>query len=481
MSQSMKRLQVLVLAMGVASTPLALAQSVATPSSAGPTASLPDFTSLVERNSAAVVNITARKNGGAINIDPDGQPGGGGDEEVPEIFRRFFGDPNAPDRERVSGGSGFIISADGYVLTNHHVVAEADEVVVRLKDRRELKAKVIGSDPQSDVALLKLDATNLPAVTLGDSSKLRPGQWVVAIGSPFSFDYSVTAGIVSATGRSFSNEQRYVPFIQTDVAINRGNSGGPLFNLAGEVVGINSQIFSNTGGFMGVSFSIPIDVANSVVRQLREKGKVSRGSLGVLIQRVTAEEAEALGLPRIGGALVNEVQSGSAAEKAGLKVGDVILAYNGTEIDDSAQLPPLVGSTAPGQRSTLTVWRDGKTLSVPVTVAELVAEGGAAANDDAPGAAGTSGLGLTVRDLTQDERSQLELSADEGVLIERVTGAEARRAGLQSGDIVLRVGRTTVKTAAEFEAAAKAVRAGQAVMLLVRRGETTLFVPIRAQ
>ncbi|HVF35513.1 MAG TPA: DegQ family serine endoprotease [Candidatus Saccharimonadia bacterium] len=458
---------------------LLIALTVAVPAFAQQQAALPDFTGLVERSAGAVVNITARKSGGGD--DDIAQLEG---EEVPEIFRRFFGDPRfgggmpQQPRERVSGGSGFIISGDGYVLTNHHVVDGADEVVVRLKDRRELRAKVVGSDPQSDIALLKVEGSSLPTVPLGDSSELRPGQWVVAIGSPFTFEYSVTAGIVSAVGRSFSNEQRYVPFIQTDVAINRGNSGGPLFNLDGEVVGINSQIFSNTGGFMGVSFAIPIEVANSVVRQLKDKGRVSRGSLGVVIQRVGAAEAEAMGLARISGALVSDVATGSAAERAGVKVGDVLLSYNGIAIDDSAQLPPLVGSTAPGTRATLELWRDGKTVSLPITVGELEETSAVAATGRAE-AASNAGLGLAVRDLTQGEREQLELEA-EGVLIERINGTEPRRAGLQAGDVVLRVGRTSVKTAAEFEALAKQVKPGASTMLLVRRGDATLFVALRA-
>ena len=436
-------------------------------------AQLPDFTALVEQNAATVVNITARKSGGlpAQHPEIDG-------EEVPEIFRRFFG-PQGPrqGREQVSGGSGFIISADGYLLTNHHVVDGADEITVRLKNRRELRAKVIGSDPQSDIALLKVEATGLDAATLGRSSSLKPGQWVVAIGSPFALENSVTAGIVSAVGRAFSNEQRYVPFIQTDVAINQGNSGGPLFNLDGEVVGINSQIFSNTGGYMGLSFAIPIEVVNSVVQQLKTKGKVSRGSLGVVVQRVDADSAEALKVPRIGGALVNEVQAGSAAEKAGVKVQDVILAYNGVEIGDSSELPPLVGSTVPGTKAILTVFRDGKALNLPITVGELPGEPALASAR--PGGAGTdSALGLSVRTLTAEERAQLELG-NEGVLVERVTGAEARRAGLEAGDIVLRVGRTPVSSSAEFESAAGAAPAGASVMLLVRRGDATLFVAVR--
>ena len=267
---------------------------------------LPDFTQLVERNAPAVVNITARKEA-ASGEDPSQLS----EEEVPEIFRRFFGDPRQlqrPDRgERVSGGSGFIISADGYLLTNHHVVDGADEVTVRLKDRREFKATVIGSDQQSDVALLKIEASGLTAATLGDSSKLKPGQWVVAIGSPYNLDFSVTAGIVSAVGRNLGDDQRYVPFIQNDAAINRGNSGGPLFNLDGQVVGINSQIFSNTGGSIGLSFAIPIDYANQVVAQLRAKGRVSRGYLGVALEEVDSVKAKALGLSRVTGALVNQV------------------------------------------------------------------------------------------------------------------------------------------------------------------------------
>jgi len=440
-------------------------------------AELPDFTALVEQNASTVVNITARKNGDTEL--PADHPDVYGEEEVPEIFRRFFG-PQGPQqggREQVSGGSGFVISSDGYVLTNHHVVDGANEITVRFKDRRELAAKVIGSDPQSDIALLKVQASGLDAANLGRSSALKPGQWVVAIGSPFALENSVTAGIVSAVGRAFSNEQRYVPFIQTDVAINRGNSGGPLFNLDGEVVGINSQIFSNTGGYMGLSFAIPIEVANSVVEQLKTKGKVSRGSLGVIVQRIDADSANALGLPRIGGALVNEVQAGSAAEKAGVKVQDVILAYNGVEVGDSSELPPLVGSTAPGTKAILTVFRDGKAINVPVSVGELPGET-AVASAPAGAPAVDSALGLAVRSLTEEERGQLELG-DEGVLIERVTGAEARRAGLQAGDIVLRVGRKPVRTAAEFEAGARAAPAGGSVMLLVRRGETTLFVAVR--
>ncbi len=450
-------------------------------------ADLPDFTGIVEKNTPAVVSITATKSGTAAR---SGDPSQLDPEEAPDIFRYFFGDPNAPGTpgmprgrmpDAVSGGSGFIISTDGYVLTNHHVVDGADDVRVRLKDRRELKAKVVGSDAQSDIALLKLDATGLPAVTIGDSNALKPGQWVVAIGSPFNFDYTVTAGIVSAKGRSFSAEQRYVPFIQTDVAINRGNSGGPLFNLQGEVVGINSQIFSNTGGFMGVSFAIPIEVAKGVVEQIKSKGKVTRGSLGVVIQEITRDSAESLGLSTLGGALVAQVSPDSAAERAGVKEGDVITAFNGTALDRSSDLPPLVGSTPPGTRATLSVFRDGKSLSLPVVVGELKDNAPGApvgANDDKPASANS--LGLDVRDLTADERKELELD-DDGVLVDAVRGEAAQRAGLRRGDVILMVGRTRVATAAQFKTAAAALKPGQPVMLLVRRGDQQTFLPIRPE
>jgi serine protease Do len=300
---------------------------------------------------------------------------------------------------------------------------------------------------------------------------------VVAIGSPFGFEHSVTHGVVSAKGRSFSDDQRYVPYIQTDVPINRGNSGGPLFNMAGEVVGINSQIFSNTGGYMGLSFSIPIEVATKVAEQIRTKGHVTRGSLGVLIQEVTREMSDALGLPRIGGALVGQVNPGSPAEKAGLKLQDVILAYNGTAIDHSGELPPLVGTTAPGTRATLTVWRDGKSIELPIVVGELKEDKRQAST--APAAAGVSGngLGIVVGELSEQDREQLELEK-EGVVVEKVTGAEARRAGIQEGDVILMVGRKQVASVKDFETAARAAPAGKAVMLLVRRGDASTFLAI---
>ncbi|HYM85592.1 MAG TPA: Do family serine endopeptidase, partial [Pseudoxanthomonas sp.] len=376
---------------------------------------LPDFTQLVEQVGPGVVNIEAKVGSRPVargqQPSDEQMPEGG---EMPEFFRRFFGPdfqmpgpqgPSGPQQRRgTSMGSGFIISPDGYVLTNHHVVEGADEVTVKLSDRRELVAKVIGSDQQYDVALLKIEATNLPSIRLGDSNSLKPGQWVVAIGSPFGLDHSVTAGIVSATGRSNPYaEQRYVPFIQTDVAINQGNSGGPLLNTRGEVVGINSQIFSASGGYMGISFAIPIDLAMSAVEQLKKTGKVSRGQLGVQVGAVTTDSAKGFGLPDTRGALVNDVLAGSAAEKAGLEAGDVIRAVNGVEVATSSDLPPRIGAMAPGTKVTLGILRDGKPRDVAVTLSTLEEDAGtvasAGAQDDgsptAPARAESALLGIS--------------------------------------------------------------------------------------
>jgi serine protease Do len=455
---------------------LAIGFSAATAASVA-AAELPDFTRLVERNGPAVVNIQATVSPAAARTQaPDAD-----DQDVPDIFRRFFGPngPRAPQQggERRSAGSGFIISADGYVLTNNHVVGDADQVTVRLPDRRELDAKVIGTDEQTDIALLKIEATGLPVVSIGDSTQLKPGQWVVAMGSPFGMDHSVTHGIVSALGRGYDRSQQYVPFIQTDVPINPGNSGGPLFNLDGEVVGINSQIFSNTGGYMGVSFAIPMGVAMNTVGQLKEKGRVSRGMIGVQIQNVDRETAKALGLPRSGGALVNNLSPDSAAQKAGVKVGDVILAFNGRELVSSSDLPPLVGMTPPGTKAELSVFRDGKTLTLPVTVAELPQDAGRATAASTPRAAASNPLGIAVEDLTAEQRQQLGLK-DEGVVVTRITGDAARRAAMQAGDIILMVGRTAVRSSASFQAAVKDLKPGDSIMLLVRRNDVTSFIAI---
>ena len=444
-----------------------------------PAAELPDFTGLVEKYGPAVVNVQATG-----NADSQGDDQGADPQDVPEIFRRFFGPGMVPHPrgggERVSMGSGFIISADGYVLTNNHVVDGADTVTVRLSDRRELDAKVVGSDAQYDIALLKIAASGLPAVAVGDSRAVKAGQWVVAIGSPFGFDHSVTAGIVSAVGRQFGGiDQQYVPFIQTDVPINRGNSGGPLFNLDGQVVGINSQIFSNTGGFMGVSFAIPIDIAMNAVDQIKATGRVTRGMIGVQIQNVDREQAKALGLPHSGGALVNKVTPGSAADKAGVQLGDVILSYAGRDIVTSSDLPPLVGSSKPGTKADLGIWRDGKTVTVPVTVGEQPLDKDAAVasarGGSSPSAAGNP-LGIAVEDISAEQRKQLGIEGSDGVVVTRVAGAASRRTAVAPGDVILMVGRKPVKTPADFNAAVKDAKPGDAVMLLVRRGDQTQFL-----
>ncbi|WP_199171511.1 MULTISPECIES: DegQ family serine endoprotease [Luteimonas] len=451
---------------------------------------LPDFTRLVERVGPAVVSIEstigARPSARGQQM-PD-------DEQIPEIFRRFFGpgfqfpgQPGAPDGgggpRGTSMGTGFLISSDGYLLTNHHVVEGADEVTVRLSDRREFAATVVGSDPESDVAVLKIDATGLPMLRMGDASGVQPGQWAVAIGSPFGLDQSVTAGIVSAVQRSnpYAN-QRYVPFIQTDVAINRGNSGGPLLNVAGEVIGINSQIFSNSGGYMGVSFAIPIDVASNVAEQIKQTGSVQRGQVGVIVEQVTRETADGFGLPDTRGALVNSVQPGSPAEKAGIEPGDVIRAVDGTAINTSSDLPPLVGNKAPGTRVTLSVFREGRARDIPVTLSQLEDPMASAASPrpsdrtapTAPQAANV--LGITGRDLQPAQRRQYGLSDDEGVLIASVGRGAAANAGIASGDVILRVGRTPVDSAAALDRALRDVAPGDTVMLLVRgRGGATQY------
>ena len=436
---------------------------------------LPDFTQLVAKNAAAVVNVKATHTG-----DMSAPDNANDDQNVPEIFRHFFG-PMGPgmhppiEGTRVSLGSGFIISSDGYILTNNHVVEGADQVTVRLSDRRELDAKIVGTDAPSDIALLKVNATGLPTVTIGDSSKLKPGQWVVAIGSPFDFDHSVTHGIISYVGRGFgAADQQYVPFIQTDVPINRGNSGGPLFNMDGQVVGVNSQIYSNTGSSVGISFAIPINIAMNTVEQLKQHGHVSRGMIGVQIQNVNGTMAQTLGLPGSDGALVNAVTPGSGADKAGVQVRDVILAYDGHPIEQSSDLPPLVGSTKPGSKAELKIFRDGKTLTLPVTVGELPQGKGALASVERNKAANP--LGIVVEDLTAAQRKQLGLR-DQGVVITNVTGA-ARNSQLQPGDVVLMAGRHSIKSAVQFNDAIKDVKPGDSVMLLVRRDDVTQFVAV---
>jgi len=458
---------------------------------------LPDFTRLVDQVGSAVVSVEAEVGGMPRGATAQrAQPQMPDDEQIPEFFRRFFGPDGMPmpqgpgnpgARPRgVSQGTGFIISADGYLLTNHHVVDGATTVRIRLADRREFTAKVVGSDEQSDVALLKIEASGLPTLRIGDSRTLKSGQWVVAIGSPFGLDHSVTAGIVSAVGRAnpYAN-QRYVPFIQTDVAINRGNSGGPLMDTRGQVVGINSQIFSNSGGYMGVSFAIPIDVAMSAVQQLKASGKVTRGQLGVQIQPLSRDAAQALGLEDARGALVARVEPGSPAARAGIVRQDVIRSINGQPIHDSSDLPPIVGAMAPGTRVTVEVVRDGKPRTVSATLNALDERLASAADDGAedgaprPGAAAQANpLGIVGEDLDAQQRGRLGLQAGEGVLIARVDGMAAREAGLRPGDVVLAVGRNDVGSAGALNAQLRSARAGQAVMLLVRRGGGTQYITV---
>ena len=457
---------------------------------------LPDFTRLVEQVGSAVVSIQAEVGGksSAATAQRGQQPQMPGDEQIPEFFRRFFGPegmpmPGMPDgggRPRgVSQGTGFIISADGYVLTNHHVVEGADTVRIKLSDRREFTAKVIGSDEQSDVALLKIAATGLPTLRIGDSKALKSGQWVVAIGSPFGLDHSVTAGIVSAVGRAnpYAN-QRYVPFIQTDVAINRGNSGGPLLDTRGQVVGINSQIFSNSGGYMGVSFAIPIDVAMNAVQQLKATGKVTRGQLGIEMQPMGRDEARALNLPDDRGAMVKRVVPGGPAEKAGIIALDVIRSVDGQPINDSSDLPPIIGGMAPGAKVRIELIRDGKPRTVTATLNAL--DERAAANDPdagelaprAPAAAPANALGIIGENLDAQQRSRLGLQPGEGVRVARVDGIAAREAGLRAGDVILAVSRNDVGSVAALAAQLRAAGAGKPVMLLVRRGGGTQYLTV---
>ena len=434
---------------------------------------LPDFATLVERFGPAVVNVAV-----VGRTEPaaaaQGLPGLPPDDPLNEFFRRF-GQPqqrgNQPPQR--GEGSGFIVTPDGYIMTNAHVVEGAAQVTVKLTDRREYSAKVIGVDKRADVAVIKIDVKGLPTVRIGDPSKLRPGEWVVAIGSPFGFDNSVTAGIVSAKARSLPGEEgNYVPFIQTDVAVNPGNSGGPLFNLDGEVVGINSQIFSRTGGYMGLSFAIPIDIAVGIKDQLVTGGKVRRGRIGIGIQEVNAQFADSFGLDRPRGALVGNVETGGPADKGGVKAGDIILGVNGRSIERSSELPVIIAAVKPGTDATLEVWRDRKSQRLTVKVGELpdqterVAASGESGNDGAQ-------LGLVLRPLAPEEKQEAKT---DGLLVERASGPAAA-AGVQPGDIILGVNGVRVKSVKELQDAAK--RAGKTVALLVQRDGAQIFVPLR--
>ncbi|MBK7663328.1 MAG: DegQ family serine endoprotease [Sterolibacteriaceae bacterium] len=431
-------------------------------------AALPDFSAIVERNGPAVVNIsvtgTAKTGFGQQSPFPQVDP----NDPFSEFFRRFqmpIPQGNAPVRGM---GSGFIVSPDGLVLTNAHVIDGADEVTVKLTDKREFKAKVLGVDKLTDVAVLRIDAKNLPVVRLGDAARVRVGEWVLAIGSPFGFENSVTAGIVSAKSRSLPDDG-YVPFIQTDVAVNPGNSGGPLINLNGEVVGINSQIYSRSGGYQGVSFAIPIDVAMRVEEQLVQHGKVSHGRLGVTIQEISQPLAESFGLKSTVGGLVSAVENDSPAAKAGVEPGDIILKFNDTPINRSAELPPLVANLQPGTAATLQIWRKGQTKDIKVSVGELASAKYASNTGEADGGR----LGLALRPLTSDERRQAEVSG--GLLVEDARGAAAR-AGIQPGDIVLALNGQAVKDVEQFRTLV--AKAGKHAALLIERGNAKIFVPV---
>jgi serine protease Do len=453
---------------------------------------LPDFSDLVDQVGPAVVGIRTLERASAGTGLP-----GNMDEDMQEFFRRFFGqpmpnipnqprrpNPNRPqppeeEREQPRGlGSGFIVSADGYVMTNAHVVESADEVIVTLTDKRELKAKTIGIDKRTDVALVKIEATGLPYVKIGDVSKLRVGEWVLAIGSPFGLESSVTAGIVSAKQRDTGD---YLPLIQTDVAINPGNSGGPLINMRGEVIGINSQIYSRSGGYMGISFAIPIDEAIRVSDQLRATGRVTRGRIGVSIDQVSREVAESIGLGRPMGALIRSVESGSPADKAGLEAGDIITKFNNTVIERATDLPRMVGNTKPGTRATMSVFRKGATRELPVTVAEFDAEKpvkpASAPKEEKPKSSpAAQSVGLQVSDLTDAQKKDLKIKG--GVKVDAVAEGAAR-AGIREGDVIVQIGNIDVNSVREFDAALAKIDKAKPIPVLLRRGELASYLVIK--
>jgi serine protease Do len=440
-------------------------------------AQLPDFTDLVERQGPAVVNISTSQSVRSPLVPqiPNLQE----DDPFYEFFRRFMPEQGPREFQSQSLGSGFIISTDGYILTNAHVVQAADEITVKLNDKREFKAKVIGYDRRTDIALIKIDGGALPAVKFGNPNELKVGEWVVAIGSPFGFENTVTAGIVSAKGRSLPQEN-YVPFIQTDVAVNPGNSGGPLFNLKGEVVGINSQIYSRTGGFMGLSFAIPIDVANEIAQQLRTTGRVSRGRIGVVIQPLSKELAESFGLPNARGALVNSVEKGGPANKAGVEPGDVILRFNGKPVNSSEDLPRIVGATRPGTTVTTQIWRSKASRDLQVTVGEMPDERSAQRGQRGEPKQSTapSQFGLTLAELSDAQRRELKVAG--GVLVESVKGPAAR-AGVRRGDVILAVNNQDISSVDQFNQIMSQFDKGRIVALLIRRGTNSLYVPFRIE
>lgn len=445
---------------------------------------LPDFTELAEKHGAEVVNISVTQvlqGGGNVGMPFPGMPD---DENIQEFFKRFGipgmppgqGAPGGQDYKSSSLGSGFIISSDGYILTNAHVVNAADEVLVKLSDKREFKAKIIGADKRTDVALIKIEATNLPKVTIGDPSALKVGQWVAAIGSPFGLENTMTAGIVSAKGRALPQEN-FVPFIQTDVAINPGNSGGPLFNLAGEVVGINSQIYSRSGGSVGLSFSIPIDVAIDISNQLKSTGKITRGWLGVAIQELTKELSESFGMKNTNGALIAGVEKGGPAEKGGLEPGDVITKFDGKSIVTSSDLPRVVGAAKPNKAVAIEVLRKGAVKNLNVTVGEMPTDPNEiVAPSKAPAKAESNKIGLTVKELTPQQKRKL--NGKNGLVVVDSIGAAAQ-AGIRRGDVILGLNNSESQSVEQFNKQINSVAAGKTVAVLVLRGENTLYVPIK--
>lgn len=443
---------------------------------------LPDFTELAEKHDAEVVNISVTQNvHGDAGISPF--PGMEGDEQMQEFFKRFGipsmpgqGGAPQPDYKTQSLGSGFIISSDGYILTNAHVVNEADEVIVKLSDKREFKAKIIGVDKRTDVALVKIEATGLPKVNIGDPAKLKVGEWVAAIGSPFGLENTMTAGIVSAKGRVLPQEN-FVPFIQTDVAINPGNSGGPLFNLSGEVVGINSQIYSRSGGSMGLSFAIPIDVAIDISNQLKATGKITRGWLGIAIQELTKELAESFGMKNTNGALVAGVEKNGPADKGGLEAGDVITKFDGKPIMTSADLPRAVGATKPGKIAAVEILRKGSAKTLNMGVGEMPTESAEVAqnNKSAPKAEANK-IGLMLKELTPQQKKKL--NGKNGLLVIDSVGAAAQ-AGIRRGDVILGLNNSESQSVEQFNKQINGVAMGKTVAVLVQRGENTLYVPIK--
>jgi serine protease Do len=446
---------------------------------------LPDFTELAEKHGSEVVNISVTQSiHGGVGMVP--YPGMPDDEQMQEFFKRFGipgypGGPGQngappPEYKSQSLGSGFIISSDGYILTNAHVVNEADEVIVKLSDKREFKAKIIGADKRTDVALVKIEATGLPKVTTGDPDKLKVGEWVAAIGSPFGLENTMTAGIVSAKGRALPQEN-FVPFIQTDVAINPGNSGGPLFNLAGEVVGINSQIYSRSGGSVGLSFAIPIDVALDISNQLKASGKITRGWLGIAIQELTKELAESFGMKNTNGALVAGVEKNGPADRGGLEPGDVITKFDGKPIVSSSDLPRVVGSTKPGKVAAVEILRKGSAKTLSMGVGEMPTDPTEAAQTSKPTVKPElNRIGLVLKELTPQQKKKL--NGKNGLLVIDAQGAVAQ-AGVRRGDVVLGLNNTEVQSLDQFNKQLLSFAAGKTIALLVLRGESTLYVPIK--